>query len=67
MGLFPKESKKRGPAKHKMLRIRSSELELLRYQQAAGILSLETSTWARTVLRDAAGQLLLKHGKEHSL
>jgi hypothetical protein len=59
----PKRRGPRGPAKHKTLRIRSSDLELARYYDAATVLNLTTATWARAVLRENAVRILHAAGK----
>jgi len=59
----PKHRGPRGPAKHKTLRIRSTDLELARYADAAAVQDLTTATWARAVLRENAARILHGVGK----
>lgn len=64
---FPKNLPPRGPARHKTLRIRTSTLEALRFEQAAAELGHSTSAWARGVLRENAARILYATGKETAM
>lgn len=67
MSLFPKEHKPRGPAKQQTLRIRSSDLEMLRYREAAKVHDVPVATWARIILRENAVRILSAGGKNISV